>query len=104
MTEAKHTPLPWKINRIASTCIESEKGRVIASCGGHQQHPGNSSPENQANTEFIVRAVNNHGMLMEALEEVYDRLEMIASEEDSEQWDDALNLAKQALAKAKVKS
>ncbi len=107
MTEnPKHTPLPWRINRIALTCIESEKGRVTASCGGHQEHPGDSTPENQANTRFIIQAVNNHDALVVACERaivVAKRMEIskFAKITSLEYRKETIKYFKQILAKAR---
>ena len=95
MTEAKHTELPWAVLQIRG-------GYQIWDIGGNELVATFTS--DCVNPEFICQAVNNYGVSMEALEEVYDCLDMIAGEEDSKQWDDALNLAKQALAAAKGES
>ncbi len=52
----------------------------------------------------IVNACRAHDALVEALDEVYERLMMVASEEDSNQWNDALNFAKIALNAARGES
>lgn len=62
----KHTELPWK--RFSDNQIQSESKResfcpvVWAS--------GLSTKNAEANAEFIVKAVNNHEKLLEALREV----------------------------------
>lgn len=99
----KHTPTPWKA--IKNSCfweIQPENrsdsdpyqiGDVCASCPENDVHG-----LQQANAEFIVRAVNSHDALVAALEKA--KLEMDGDYVD-EVWgrdlkyiDDALTLAK----------
>ena len=57
----KHTPIPWKLGSKPtdySQVVESSDGTVLAITGN-----------DGANAAFIVRAVNNHAKLLEALEE-----------------------------------
>ena len=61
MSEAKHTPLPWTIER-------DEQGRPASIGHGHKLIAGLSGPCPEANAEFIVRACNCHDELLGALE------------------------------------
>ena len=99
----EHTPLPWRISRIASTCIEDENGRTVASCGGYQSHPEDSNPENQANTHLIVRAVNSHAELVKACETALSFLSGKHEKRISNQAEQ-IEFLEQALARAKEQS
>lgn len=57
-TQPKHTQGEWKINKYSSTTIESEKLRTIASCGSYSSNVEDSTSENEANAQRIVKAVN----------------------------------------------
>ena len=63
----KHTPTPWTINTRASSLVEYGR-RSICTCGGYSDGTEETHDENLANAEFIVKAVNNHYQLLEALE------------------------------------
>jgi len=69
----QHTPTPWRVtessevitdefsNYLSGIVIESTDGltNIVDPCGGIPLH------EVQANTEFIIRAVNSHDALIE---------------------------------------
>ena len=63
---SKHTPLPWDISRHSDpNCavryvVTEENGYEVCSFF-------NSLEENVANSEFIMRACNNHYEMLEAL-------------------------------------
>jgi len=66
MTKQPHTPTPWNGNISqprGMPCVESvglaNGGHITALCPG---------PDGTANAAFIVRAVNNHTALIEAIE------------------------------------
>ena len=84
--KTKHTPTPWIINPQHTGGIFASFGERIGECG-------------QANAEFIVKAVNSHDALVEALKEavrIFERFP-ITTEEAGLPW---YKLAKQALVKA----
>lgn len=54
-TQSTHTPTPWSINPKALLVIESKLG-MIASCGS----TSTLRDQWEANTAFIVRAVNEY--------------------------------------------
>jgi hypothetical protein len=100
-----HTPPPWKA--VKNTCfweIQPETradtdpyqiGDVCASC------PKNDVNELQkANADFIVRAVNNHDALVEALEDAEKALDLYGDKSKGSIVS-ALNNARVTLAKAK---
>jgi hypothetical protein len=64
MTE--HTPLPWATD---GTYIVARFGPTIADCS---KSPSMPWPERRANVAFIIKAVNNHDMLVKALRDVMD--------------------------------
>jgi hypothetical protein len=62
-----HTPLPWHIGPYPGH-ISAEDRRLVASCRGHQDNRDDTAMDtNDANAEFIVRAVNAHGDMLAAL-------------------------------------
>lgn len=72
MTEAKHTPLPWKFDKNEG-CRPIKGGKH----GKHKQGQYKDvawtvglvdDDEDSANAEFICQAVNNHDALVKALE------------------------------------
>lgn len=67
----KHTPTPWKFNEKNGLCYEivTLGGAGIASVMASMHHP-----EAIANAELIVRAVNAHEELVNALDECYGEL------------------------------
>ena len=69
MTEAKHTPTPWRISPYGCGFeIESEQDLIIAQV--QQVKPLSNETallERHANAAYIVRAVNSHAALVNAL-------------------------------------
>ena len=65
-TAFAHTPTPWKVKRVG--VISDREGDVIATLGFMVQ-AGEHDPD-EANTRFIVLAVNAHSALVEALEDL----------------------------------
>lgn len=70
MKTQKHTPTPWKTYRITEDFkyvrpdqFRIKGGKPIRTIAHILPFPDNSE---QANMEFIVRAVNNHERLLEA--------------------------------------
>lgn len=60
--KAKHTPTPWKSN---GSCIESDS-KIDAMWICHCDSDGSYPPsQDNANRDFIVRAVNSHEKLIE---------------------------------------
>jgi len=65
MSNAKHTPIPWRIER--------QSNGLHAVCADLAKRHGGSTPFSLAtdirvaNAEFIVRACNSHADLLEAL-------------------------------------
>ena len=94
MTERKHSPLPWGVD-----CNDYDSS-IIKSIGplSSDNYAGSSwlcfEGDQDENVAFILRAVNTHYELVEALELSYDLLDDLDFAEEREQ-------IKQALAKAK---
>jgi hypothetical protein len=67
-TTAKHTPTPWKATHIGEGEYRKEIVIDVATCGQIAEvlDAGNG----QANAAYIVRAVNSHADLLEALKAV----------------------------------
>lgn len=98
----KHSELPFKVERLNKinpdilhiTNLEGDYENEIATI---------FSKENaEADAEFIVRACNNHKLLLDALE---DLIETVPKQlEDADWWNDnltdAMNKAKQAIINA----
>ena len=75
-TNSKHTPLPWKLALKAGTQdmtrIKSEKGQTIADA--FWMGEGIEQEEGIANAELIVKAVNCHFDLVDALIEAKEQI------------------------------
>jgi len=81
MAQAAHTPTPWKFEDEyvrADALNGDEGGNIVADVYTRPSH--SHSPEMEANAAFIVRAVNAHDALVEALEI------MVGSYEDRQCW------------------
>lgn len=95
MSEAKHAPTPW--------IIDGCSGRMITTPGGYYGFI--ADVDTKANAAFIVRAVNNHERLVEALEAAARFLPSIDSLPNTRtEIGDAAKLAAAALAAAKGES
>ncbi len=65
----QHTPTPWYIH---NGTIRGDSGDVIAETKMDHCKPGQDhTEENAANAALIVKAVNSHGALVEALRVVH---------------------------------
>jgi hypothetical protein len=93
VTPAPHTPLPWRVESgtglVWGDCTTFEDGTPdrlgVPVTDGQLERPwaqgkGPSYEEMEANAAFIVRAVNNHYALVEALEAARERLQCDADE------------------------
>ena len=66
MNETKHTPLPWAVyHEQHGVKYIGDANRVLAVLTQSSERQG-------ADTEMVIRAVNNHAALVEALEELLD--------------------------------
>ena len=74
-TESRHTPTPWKI----TSPNYPQHQRVIFHREGDRHEKvatlNEGSISADANAEFIIRAVNNHEALVEALSGILARME-----------------------------
>jgi len=88
---ARHTPTPWEVdnnNGAHGTCTirhfrTSADGSFKAPFGEAIADLMGSSPEREANADFIVRAVNSHEAMVEALKTLVDIVAEIHPEADS---------------------
>lgn len=64
MTQTKHTPTPWE---SGGCCVWQKNGDMIADLAPCMKNPN----ETEANAEFIVRCVNSHDALVEAIQYVF---------------------------------
>ena len=100
----EHTPTPWRMMKgkqpVYKRTIEG-----IATIGAPYKFHANemSISEAQANAEFIVRAVNSHDELVEALKTMYGYFNDIVIHDDQKTSDFILECAREALAKAESK-
>ena len=91
--EKKHTVTPWNVQGKTVITVWSEKYRIAI------LDSNNGAPINVANAALIVRAVNNHDKLLEALEGLVGRLKWkdcttfekykIETEKNNIAWDKA---------------
>ena len=100
MTISTHTPAPWAVdNRRSIVKIRTEKREIAVLSGRLDSEHGRETI--QANAEFIVKAVNSHTELLDALERmiyVFDK--NIPNNINHEQFI-SVNSAKEAIAKAR---
>lgn len=77
MTE--HTPTPWKISGRKMKPSSEPYGILLTGerSDGFQssvaycaRHPGVDTPTAEANAAFIIKAVNNHDMLVKAIADI----------------------------------
>lgn len=95
-----HTPTPWRQGKSFPEFVigcEEPDGRIIADLGGHRDVAF-------ANAEYIVRAVNNHEELLEALKWAMGtgRLTYMRRNSANGSYCDAVDRARAAIAKAEV--
>ena len=65
-----HTPIPWEVTASLQTSENHRGWRIDGggwAIGQVFPHTENGSPMQEANAAFIVKAVNNHEELVEAL-------------------------------------
>lgn len=72
----KHTPTPWEVFTDNETGLFSI-GRKTSDYSGTEYGIVAESIDLKANAEFIVRAVNNHQALVEALNELVNAVSHI---------------------------
>ena len=79
----KHTELPWHVSLGNNNHIWAQDS-VIAKCNPEQaeMYREKSIDEEEANAAFIVKAVNNHEKLIEALK-------LVRAVLDNGEWNDA---------------
>lgn len=97
MTNSQHTPTPWRSDRRASYRVVAGEDDTVATTG----HQSNLHDQWQSNAVFIVRAVNAHEALVEALERLLVAADQISLDANSGQADEAIYNAIAALKLAK---
>ena len=75
--ETKHTPTPWKSNSMEIFTDAGKTSKRIAFATGYAQGDQNTLDEIRANAAFIVKAVNMHDELVEALQEWLDEADRL---------------------------
>ena len=67
--KTKHTETPWKVkgNNIDIMAPDVAIGELLVA---KVTHDGHDALEVQANAQFIIKAVNNHDALVEALQKL----------------------------------
>lgn len=72
MSGSKHTPLPWAfgIRGTRKGCIVNADDDDKVVCQMAHWAPGTGQAE--ADQEFIIRACNSYGVMLDALEQILD--------------------------------
>ena len=96
----QHTPTPWHQVDNTGALVIDLNGNVMAHCAVQDELP---MTERQANAAFIVRAVNSHEELIEALKEVTEWLAASCTTSDGAQTE-AIKQANSAIARAEGKN
>lgn len=110
-TTTKHTPTPWKVITTPRKTKHSPKGLAIQAANGlifADFHEGHGATGDEANANFIVRAVNSHAELLAALKCMDALVEACEDPEYRSRWfyspvkelNEAPRNAKAAIAKA----
>lgn len=100
---AKATARPWKMDAHGGYCIENESGEIIV-CQLHDMCPEQTvferrPSEQRENMRLIVKAVNHHDELVEALLYVRDNLVRDPFDNATEPNADVIDRVNAALAK-----
>lgn len=95
--EFKHTPGPWRIDPAFCSDIQTEDGKYeIASTSPYVLDGGNAPEEWEANARLIAAAPE----LLECLMWYVKEDDCAEGMEGNEFWEDGLNRARAAIAKA----
>ena len=100
MSEAKHTPTPWKSDCFLIVAPGKTDSMSSVYGGRSVAHTGQGfgeGKESEANAKFIVRACNSHYELVEALESMLSRFGHLGTDPGKR---DAIETAENALKKA----
>ena len=68
---SEHTPTPWAVGARAFLRVETSDGKTVATTGSDSD----LRDQWEANAAFIVKAVNAHDALVEALEDLLSDVE-----------------------------
>lgn len=71
----KHTALPWYVECFGEDDIINIRARPEKGLATHIVYMDYNSEETKANAAFIVKACNNHEILLAALKELYENCE-----------------------------
>lgn len=101
--EVKPTPTPWRTSAVGrdvyATHPNGDCAICIATCGGYEPSLAHFLEQAKANAAFIVRAVNAHNDMLEALRFAEDAL-VWYDEEGKVVAKNALKEVRAAIAKA----
>jgi hypothetical protein len=102
MTDSTHTLTPWYTTEIIESGIGMQKKTEwpIYAANGKYAHPATAT--NAADAEFIVRAVNSHQELLDALQAIVEFEESYTVKPGVSQHD-LINKAKAAIAHAEAR-
>lgn len=98
MNKTQHIPTPWDAKEAGTQAIVwTDDGRSVAVCYGHYG-------DAMADAAFIVRAVNAHEALVEALERLTAAADKCIPSDDCSNWslNDADEAIRQGLAALKL--
>ena len=77
MSETKHTPTPWRLGRNGvDFMIFQGEDKFVADCESTDENC-DGTDEDCANAAFIVRAVNSHQPLVDALDTIFSRISYV---------------------------
>lgn len=100
MKKQNHTPTPWRTYKPDGEKwhigAEDPSHLIIGTINGHYRTSG----INQANAEFIVRAVNSHEILLEAVKFALGRFEVTSRRRPMDSL--YVDTLKEAIAKAEA--
>jgi hypothetical protein len=101
MSTPKHTPLPWRADGPEVIGLDGN-GNYAGHVATAWYSPGGPGPDEAvANAALIVRAVNAHADLLEALETLVDEQNGPPLYRHAAGWEAAMNKARAAIAKAR---
>lgn len=104
-TESKHTETPWEVDGM-EVWAKTKQGRIrIADVGGSYGYKTKDGiiEEIKANAALIVRAVNTHDELLEAVKNLASLADSLVNGDGNDkigEWERALYAAQNAIRKA----
>jgi hypothetical protein len=100
-----HTPTPWTASedQILSKDLNKWGNWIVCEMPKGRDEISEAVEENKANAAYIVKCVNSHEELLEALKEAHAMLENIGIEK-GQYYGKAINKVEQAILKAEGNS